>query len=56
MAETRRFTELALAVDPDHPDAHVTSGFVGMIEGNGPRAIHHVRKAVNPRRARPMRP
>ena len=46
MAETRRFTELALAVDPDHPDAHVTSGFVGMIEGEWPRAIHHVRKAV----------
>ncbi len=46
VAESRRFTELALAADPDHPDAHVTSGFLGMIEGDWPRAIHHVRKAV----------
>jgi adenylate cyclase len=46
ITEASRFTELALAADPDHPDAHVTSGFLGMIEGDWPRAIHHVRKAV----------
>jgi adenylate cyclase len=46
MAEARRFTELTFAVDPDHPDAHVTSGYLGMMEGDWPRAIHHVRKAV----------
>ncbi|MHB2168903.1 tetratricopeptide repeat protein [Alsobacter sp. R-9] len=45
-ASARDFTEQALRVDPDHSDAHVTLGMLNMIEGDWPKAIHHVRKAV----------
>jgi adenylate cyclase len=46
MNKSRAFTEKALQIDPDNPDAHTTASMNAMIEGGFDDAVRHARRAI----------